>query len=118
MKYFLIVPVFLFFASADSFGNSGDYFENIILAAGKKDSVITATFSISKLGCKSDAANMEKAILQSKGVKDCTVNAEKGTAVITYNAGKTSEEALKKIIESCGLCHDQSKKPFKVTDVK
>lgn len=84
----------------------------------KGDSVVTATFSISNLGCSSDAANMEKAILQTKGVKDCTVDAGKGTAVIKYSAKKTSKEELILLIQDCTLCHDKSAKPFKVTSVK
>lgn len=84
----------------------------------KGDSVVTATFSISNLGCSSDAANMEKAILQAKGVKDCTVDAGKGTAVIKYSAKKTSKEELTLLIQDCSLCHDKSAKPFKVTSVK
>lgn len=83
-----------------------------------KDSIVTNTFSISSLGCGSDAANMQKAILETKGVKQCIVNAQKGTAIIKYDPKKTTKEELVKIIENCSLCHDKNTKPFKVTEVK
>lgn len=84
----------------------------------KGDSVVTATFSISNLGCGSDAANMQKAILQTKGVKQCVVSSQKGSAIIKYDAAKVTKDELVSVIENCSLCHDKNAKPFKVTGVK
>lgn len=82
------------------------------------DGNVTSTFSISNLGCSSDAADMQKAIARTKGVKNCKVNAKDGTALVVYDESKITKEEITKIIENCSLCHDKTAKPFKVTEVK
>lgn len=118
MKNLMILASLIFLSFGEGFAKNNINTPGTSSLIVKGDSIVTATFSISNLGCHSDAANMEKAILQSKGVKDCTVNAQKKVAVIKYSAKKTSKEELTKVIEDCTLCHDKTAKPFKVTSVK
>lgn len=107
--------VFLFFSK--SYADTG-IVSSSNTSVVKRDSVVTTIFSISNLGCRSDASNMEKTIYQERGVKKCTVDVEKGVAIIKYDAKKTSAGELTKVIEDCSLCHDKTTKPFKVTSVE
>lgn len=117
MKKAITVLVFLFSMHIACAASSTWDIEHLSENSAK-DSIVTSTFSITALGCGADAAAMQKSIAQTKGVKTVAVNAQKGTAVVKYDANKITKEEITKIIENCSLCHDKTAKPFKVTDVK
>lgn len=101
-----------------SFARTSKFINKDECSISTKDSLVTSTFTISNLGCGTDAAAMQKTIAQTKGIKTCVVNHQKGTAVIKYDASKISKEEIVKIIENCSLCHDKTAKPFKVKEIK
>lgn len=69
-------------------------------AAGK-----TATLKVSGMSCGACAARVEKAAKEIDGVKAAKVDQPKGIAEITYDAEKTTPEAIAKAISK--------KTPFK-----
>lgn len=65
----------------------------------------TATLKVSGMSCSACAARVEKAAKEIDGVKAAKVDQPKGTAEITYDADKTTPEAIAKTISK--------KTPFK-----
>jgi copper chaperone CopZ len=69
-------------------------------AKKKKGEEVTFTVNMYCENCKT---KIEKNISWEKGVKDLTVDLEKKTVKIVYDAKKTTEENLKKAIEKLGF---------------
>ncbi len=59
------------------------------------------TLKIQGMHCASCKAVIEDVARETKGVKDCTVDAAKGTATVEYE-GSVDWQALKKEIERLG----------------
>lgn len=113
------LKVLVFMLSVNTFGHQlNNGCEDSIAEMRATQGVVTSTFSISSLGCSSDASDMQRTLSRTKGVKACKVSAKDGTAVVTYDANTISKEEITMIIEDCSLCHDKTVKPFKVTAIK
>jgi copper chaperone CopZ len=69
-------------------------------AKKKKSEEVTFTVNMYCENCKT---KIEKNISWEKGVKDLTIDLEKKTVEIVYDAKKTTEEKLKKAIEKLGF---------------
>jgi copper chaperone CopZ len=67
--------------------------------AEKKKKTEEVTFVVSMF-CDNCKAKIERHLGWEKGVKDLSVNLDKKLVSIQYDPSKTSEETLKKVIES------------------
>lgn len=68
---------------------------------GKKDRK-EITIRIEGMHCGMCTARMQKAFLAMKGVKEADVNLDTKSARIVYDAGKVTEDDLKKTVEETG----------------
>ncbi len=61
-----------------------------------------AVLHIEGMHCNMCSSRMQKAFLDAKGVKEAQVDLESKTAKVVYDAGKLSEDDLKKIVTETG----------------
>lgn len=73
---------------------------NVMEAAPKKE-LKTVVFNVG-LHCQNCVKKVQENISFEKGVKSLDINLEKKTVTITYDAAKTDEATLKKVIEKLG----------------
>ncbi|MDW7652324.1 MAG: copper ion binding protein [Bacillota bacterium] len=60
------------------------------------------SLSVAGMSCNHCKMKIEKALKTLDGVEDASVNLEKGTADISYDAGKVSEDDLRAVIGDAG----------------
>lgn len=63
-------------------------------AEDKAASTKSATFKVTGMVCGSCEASLKEAVTKVEGLKSIEPNAEKGTAVVTYDPARTSEEKI------------------------
>lgn len=90
------------------FGSSG--------AADQKDKTAkdpqVTTLNVEGMACSACAAQVERTARKIDGVNSAKVDARKGTAVITFDAAKTSPDAIAKVItDQSGFRARAPKKP-------
>lgn len=98
---FLAVTSLLFTGCKENAGESTDTnasTEKIIEVAEKPE---TASFSIEGMTCSMGCAKaIEKELAETKGVQKATVDFDKKTAIVEFDAAKQTPEKLMQIVEA------------------
>lgn len=62
----------------------------------------TTTISIKGMTCEGCVNSVTKALQRVTGVKDASVDLDKGQATVTFDESKTNADALKEAVEDAG----------------
>jgi len=70
----------------------------------------TTTFKVTGMYCSACQTKIQHALQKTDGVKDASVNLDKGSATVTYDDAKIKPDQIVKIIEKEGYKAETQKK--------